>query len=147
MVTKKQETSSFFFFYTLIAGQYPWLLQNDKIYSQIKAGKVHYDNNLFSKGAQAIISGMLCVDTASRLTAAEVHNHPWTHGQENAEAPLTAIDMMKALAEEYKSKNSGSDLIKGSSGMENSKTRKTTQKSNVSKTSNFNSKNSKFQRK
>ena len=50
---------------------------------------------------------MLCVDTACRSTAAEVHNHPWTNGVENAEAPENVITMMRRFADETK-KTTGS---------------------------------------
>ena len=94
--------------YYLIAGTYPWLTKNplcndrDQIWNpeiienQIKAGKVLYNNDLFSKGAQNCISRMLCVDTATRITAGEVFEHPWTNGEKNVgSAPMPFLEMLK----------------------------------------------------
>jgi serine/threonine kinase 33 len=86
--------------YTLLSGKYPWVAnQEQDLYKKIKKGipKQDYDKKIFSAQAIDCISRMLEVNTAKRLTAAEVFNHPWTNGKQEM-APPNLFDVLKADA-------------------------------------------------
>jgi len=86
--------------YTLLSGKYPWIAnQEQDLYKKIKKGipKQDYDKKIFSAQAIDCISRMLEVNTAKRLTAAEVFNHPWTNGKQEM-APPNLFDVLKADA-------------------------------------------------
>ena len=67
--------------YILLCGFPPFYDENNaELFAQIKAGNFDYPSPYWddvSEGAKSLIDGLLVVDPAARLSAAEVLQHPW----------------------------------------------------------------------
>eukprot|EP00128_Syssomonas_multiformis_P014092 Colp12_sorted_trinity150504_noHs@12596 len=71
--------------YFLLSGHPPFYDKHEgTLYQKIQAGELHFDGPLWhsiSDSGKSLVSGMLSVDTAQRLTAREVLDHPWITGK------------------------------------------------------------------
>ncbi|CAK8683977.1 unnamed protein product [Clavelina lepadiformis] len=83
------------------------LTTEDKLFELIKRAELDFSKPVWkniSKAAKNLISQLLDVNPARRLTATEVMSHPWTLGSLDATAPnpTNVLDLMKDYAKEMK---------------------------------------------
>lgn len=100
--------------YTLLCG-YPPFRANEEgaLYDLIREAKVEFTDKLWDRvscEAKNCIQGMLKVDPAHRLSAAEVHNHSWITGEaRDSRQPANVLEMMKLWKDELRHDKSDDD--------------------------------------
>ncbi|XP_076445790.1 myosin light chain kinase A-like [Babylonia areolata] len=93
--------------YTLICGYPPFRAKDEaSLYDLIREANVQYDDQVWpsiSEECKNCILGMLKVDPAHRLSAAEVLNHPWITGEaRDTNQPANVLEMMKMWKDELR---------------------------------------------
>ncbi|CAK8683950.1 unnamed protein product [Clavelina lepadiformis] len=102
--------------FALLSRDFPFVAdKEDKLFELIKRAELDFSKPVWkniSKAAKNLISQLLDVNPARRLTATEVMSHPWTLGSLDATAPnpTNVLDLMKDYAKEMKDcANNGED--------------------------------------
>ncbi|XP_078662767.1 serine/threonine-protein kinase 33-like isoform X2 [Branchiostoma floridae x Branchiostoma belcheri] len=93
--------------YMLLAGHPPFFAkEEEKLYDLIKKGELDFSEPVWediSEDAKSILSSMLRVDPAHRLTASQILDHPWVTGLDgNSTQPTNVLELMKQWGKELR---------------------------------------------
>jgi serine/threonine protein kinase len=103
--------------FVMLAGQFPWTCHNTQLMvDQIVGAKYYLPPNL-PAGAVDLIQKILVVDTESRLTIAEMLNHPWLA---NVVVPVAGLEEQEDTDTYTPPPRS---ISMGSDGLDNSRSR------------------------
>ena len=115
--------------YKLFCGEPPFMANTEEeLFEVIKAGVLNYKKPIWDNVTQAaklLISSMLRVDPAHRITSKEILSHPWLKGQTDVNGMMTTnvLEMMKEFSreqrEEAEKESSAKDTVTGSNDNEN----------------------------
>lgn len=85
--------------YTLLSGAPPFVANSEeKLAELINRGELHLDSSVLQKisdGAKDVLSRLLKVDPAHRITANELLDNPWVTGDTATQRPSNVLEMMK----------------------------------------------------
>ncbi|KAK7106865.1 serine/threonine-protein kinase 33-like [Littorina saxatilis] len=106
--------------YTLLCGYPPFRAKEEAaLYDLIREANVEFTDEVWSRVSdqcKKCMQGMLKVDPAHRMSAAEVLNHPWITGLErDKNEPTNVLEMMKMWKDELKQDNAIADSVDSSS--------------------------------
>ncbi|XP_067850028.1 serine/threonine-protein kinase 33 isoform X3 [Heptranchias perlo] len=100
--------------YTLLSGDPPFVANSEeKLAELINKGELHFDDSILqeiSDGAKDVLSRLLKVDPAHRITANELLDNPWVTGDTTAtQRPPNVLEMMKQWRDDLDGDEEGSN--------------------------------------
>ncbi|XP_072322551.1 serine/threonine-protein kinase 33 isoform X1 [Scyliorhinus torazame] len=99
--------------YTLLSGDPPFVANSEeKLAELVNKGELHFDDSVLqeiSDGAKDVLSRLLKVDPAHRITANELLDNPWVTGDTTAtQRPSNVLEMMKQWRDDLDGDEEGS---------------------------------------
>ncbi|XP_045545232.1 serine/threonine-protein kinase 33-like isoform X2 [Salmo salar] len=91
--------------YMLLCGEPPFIATSEeRLFDMIKKGELHFDGPVWdsiSDAAKKVLSCLLKVDPAHRITANELLDNPWITGDSNTLAtPTNVLEMMRLFRDD-----------------------------------------------
>ncbi|XP_059508025.1 serine/threonine-protein kinase 33 isoform X1 [Stegostoma tigrinum] len=108
--------------YTLLSGDPPFVANSEeKLAEVVNKGELHFDDSVLqeiSDGAKDVLSRLLKVDPAHRITANELLDNPWVTGDTTAiQRPPNVLEMMKQWRDDLDGDEEESSKSSVSSGI------------------------------